>query len=266
MHRAERERAALQPGVPAVKYYGKWPFTRLLGMQVRAGRASARRLLVAAEAPAWQEPASVAASLANLGVHCAGYARLRAALPPAYPLRPLWAGYAALNGNAWVWSAVFHCRDTRLTEALDYFSADALLAYALFAALARAARLTRPRQFAPAAAALLGALALHVRHMAWVRFDYGLNMRLCVALGVAHSLLWACWAHGTRHPLRWRLLALLLSAHAASLLELLDFPPLRGALDAHALWHAATPAVALAWYAFLADDARYLVAKAKAAA
>lgn len=51
-----------------------------------------------------------------------------------------------------------------------------------------------------------------------------------------------------------RLLGLLAAAHGASLLEVLDFPPLVGLVDAHALWHAATPLVALGWYNFLADD------------
>jgi hypothetical protein len=263
MHRAEDARAG--SGEAPVKYYGKWPFTRVLGMQARGCRVVCVRacaltgVLPRVRVPCAtcrQEPVSVAMSLANLWAHARGFARLRGALPPAYPLRALWTGYALLNGNAWVWSAVFHCRDTRPTEALDYFSADALLVYALFAALVRVGGLARPRQWAPLAAALAAALGLHVHHMAFVLFDYGYNMRVCILLGVAHSLLWLCWAHATRHPQRARLTAVVLAAHAASLLELLDFAPLAGALDAHALWHAATPAVTLAWYAFLAADAR----------
>jgi hypothetical protein len=206
----------------------------------------------------------VAASLANLWAHGRGFARLRATLAPAHPLRALWTGYALLNANAWLWSAVFHTRDTPVTQALDYFSADALLVYALFAALVRAAGLTAARRWVPLACVAMGALATHVHHMAFVRFDYGLNMRLCVALGVAHSLLWAAWALRGRHPQRWRLLALLCAAHAASLLELLDFPPLAGVLDAHALWHVATPPLTLAWYAFLAQDARLVAGDSKA--
>lgn len=33
--------------------------------------------------------------------------------------------YIAFHINAWVWSSVFHARDTSVTEKLDYFSADA---------------------------------------------------------------------------------------------------------------------------------------------
>ena len=200
----------------------------------------------------------MALSLANLAAHVRGFGGASAALSPEHPLRALWAAYAALSVNAWAWSAVFHSRDTAVTQALDYFSADALLAYALFAALARALRPRRPLLTALLGASLLAGWARHVAYLALVHFDYGYNTRVCVALGAAHTLVWLAWAFGARHPLRHRLAGVLAAAHAASLLELLDFPPLAGALDAHALWHAATPAVTLAWYAFLAGDARVL--------
>ena len=77
---------------------------------------------------------------------------------------------------------------------------------------------------------------------------------MCVAAGAVHSLILLAWSFSTVHPRRVRLLGLLTAAHAASLLEVLDFPPLAGNVDAHALWHAATPLVTLGWYRFLADD------------
>ena len=45
---------------------------------------------------------------------------------------------------------------------------------------------------------------------------------------------------------------------AAAALEILDFPPLGGLLDAHALWHAAAVPLGYLWYSFLADDAACL--------
>ena len=62
------------------------------------------------------------------------------------------------------------------------------------------------------------------------------------------------WTLVTRHPHRWHLLTLIAAAHAASLLEVFDFPPLGGVLDAHSLWHTATPAIALGWWSFLEAD------------
>ena len=38
------------------------------------------------------------------------------------------------------------------------------------------------------------------------------------------------------------------------LLEVLDFPPLLGVLDAHALWHAATAPLAYLFYGFIQGD------------
>ena len=132
MHLVEAER--LVAALPPLKYHGKWPFIRLLGLQ---------------------EPASVALSLANLWAHVHGFARLRRAWRSrASPLKVLWSVYAALSVNAWVWSSVFHSRDTRTTEVLDYFSADALLFFALFASLVRALRLFRTAQWLLPAAAL----------------------------------------------------------------------------------------------------------------
>jgi hypothetical protein len=42
----------------------------------------------------------------------------------------------------------------------------------------------------------------------------------------------------------------------ASSLEVFDFPPIARALDAHALWHAATVPIAAMWYQWLVEDAR----------
>ncbi|KAG5463414.1 MAG: Per1-like-domain-containing protein [Olpidium bornovanus] len=52
------------------------------------------------------------------------------------------------------------------------------------------------------------------------------------------------------------LLAVLALTCAMSL-EIFDFPPLYGALDAHALWHAASIPVIPYWYRFLVRDARW---------
>ena len=42
----------------------------------------------------------------------------------------------------------------------------------------------------------------------------------------------------------------------AALLEIFDFPPLWGLLDAHALWHVCTVPLPSIWYAFIQEDAR----------
>lgn len=116
-------------------------------------------------------------SLANFWAHSFGYATFKRRVTPAYPMRALWATYATLSKNAWVWSAVFHSRDTRPTEILDYFSADVLVIYTLFAVIVRARRLFAPRQWVPLALPLLCGLALHFRYMLYRVFDYGFNVK-----------------------------------------------------------------------------------------
>lgn len=59
---------------------------------------------------------------------------------------------------------------------------------------------------------------------------------------------------------RLRLIVLLLTL--AACLEILDFPPLLRALDAHALWHLATVPIAAMWYDWIIEDAQECVSNA----
>ena len=173
----------------------------------------------------------------------------------AYPYAWLWAGYMLLSMNAWLWSAVFHSRDTRLTERLDYFSAALLIFFNLFLSLARTLRLRSAPALAAAAAPLALFLASHFRFMLYVLFDYGYHVKVCIAAGAAQSLLWVGWAAATAPPARRQLYTFVLLVNACMLLEVLDFPPLlRASLDAHALWHLATVPLVYLFYRFIVSD------------
>lgn len=280
----------------------------------------------------------------------------------------LWLLNAAVNLNGWVWSAVFHARDTPWTHFMDYTSANVIFFFALFAAVVRANG-WRPQlwpggdlarwaplaaRWAPLAAALLLLLTLHVRHVTTpttkTRFNYDFNMRVMMVCATCHWVTLLAWAYAyrpwwwwwtekkitikktqpgerevffyfpagdvrddqgkddvdevdeekqreglggaaaaaaktttkkesdiiikerekkkieersalatmstsrVRHPGRHALAVCCASWHAAALAEVLDFPPWRGLLDAHALWHCATPACCWLWYRFVAAD------------
>ncbi|EFJ44205.1 hypothetical protein VOLCADRAFT_44760, partial [Volvox carteri f. nagariensis] len=231
---------------PIEKYYGKWPFLRVLGMQ---------------------ELASVLASLANLIAHAICLSRLLplAEVPATgsscsrslYPFLWMWTAYGCLHMNAWFWSAVFHSRDTRLTERLDYISAICLVAFGLFAAVARIlwGSMRRWHHFAAAAtAAITAGLAAHLYYMLYVKFDYGWNMRVCVIAGIVTAALWLGWNAWTRHPARYKMYVFMLLVHLSMLLEVLDFPPIGGLLDAHAAWHVATVVLTPLFYSWLHAD------------
>lgn len=229
------------------KYHGKWPFVRVYGMQ---------------------EPASVAFSLLNLlsNLHCAMAAlrrrRLSAATGPPPARLWGWVAHFALSCNAWVWSAVFHCRDTRLTERLDYYSAGAAVAFNLFWTLARVWDLKRPLPAALLAVCVGGGYALHVQHMQLVLFDYGRHVALCMVAGAAQTLAWLAWGlattRGRAHPGRPALLRFMALINLCMLLDILDFSPWWAVVDAHALWHAATAPLTYLWAAFVLADLQQL--------
>lgn len=92
-------------------------------------------------------------------------------------------------------------------------------------------------------------------------------MKVCVLMGLAQLLIWAIWAGSTRHPSRLKLWTVVVGTSAAMLLEIYDFPPYKGYVDAHALWHATTIPLTYLWWSFIRDDAEFrtstLVKKAK---
>lgn len=234
------------------KYYGKWPFRRVLGLQ---------------------EPAAVAFSAFNFLATAYGLAAFRrlvlvdltrrpdgsgsgAGGGPLYEYTGLWTVHGLLSLHSWLWSALFHARDVKLTERWDYSSAVSVLGFALVLAIIRTAslRLEAPRVMV--SAPIVAFVATHILYLNFYDFDYGLNMKVCVAMGAAQLLLWAAWAGATRHVARAKLWATAAGTAGAALLEVFDFPPLLGALDAHALWHLATVPLSLLWWSFACDDAR----------
>jgi post-GPI attachment to proteins factor 3 len=293
------------PPFQTYKYFGKWPFTRVLGAQ-EIGSVVTSLLNLAAVAHnlvlytrALKKAASASSSPSSSSPSSSSSSSSRSSLLTTvlrgrhpYPYAILWYTHGLIACNAWLWSAVFHTRDTRLTERLDYFSAGALVAAGLATAVARAAGrwLAPPRERAAKAALAASAAALawwlsHVRYLALVKFDYGYNMAVCIALGIAQALVWlafllvppppvgggrsgaggggaaAATAHHPPPPPSGRRPALLflLAIHAAMLLEVLDFPPLLHALfDAHCLWHAATAPLAYLWWRFLLADVAWV--------
>ncbi|OIW35437.1 Per1-like protein [Coniochaeta ligniaria NRRL 30616] len=230
-------RTTSSPPLPVVQFHGKWPFHRFLGMQ---------------------EPFSVLCSLGNLWAHYNGlYNRIRPNLPASYPLRP-WYEYLAKIGMAsWIFSAIFHTRDFPVTETLDYLAAGASVMYGLYYTPIRVFRLDKPtprrqsvlRVWTGTCAALYIA---HVSYLLLVRWDYGYNMAANVVCGIVQNVLWSWfsvkrWRESHRAWAVWPGLMVAWVVMAMSL-ELLDFPPFWGVVDAHSLWHLGTIAPTVLFY------------------
>ncbi|OAR03071.1 hypothetical protein LLEC1_05279 [Akanthomyces lecanii] len=227
-----------------VQFHGKWPFYRFLGMQ---------------------EPFSVLFSLGNLWAHWDGLAKVRARIPARYTMRPFYVALAHVGIASWVCSAVFHTRDFPATEQLDYFAAGANVLYGTYYAPVRVFRLDRAtpkRRSVLRAWTLLCALlyCAHVAYLKGVRWNYSYNMAANIAVGVVQNILWTVFSvqqyrQSRRLWTTWPGLVVAWVMFAMSM-ELFDFPPWLGAIDAHSLWHLMTIAPTILWYNFLVMDAK----------
>lgn len=228
----ESEREVLGSG--PVKYHGKWPFKRVYGLQ---------------------EPVSVALSALNLVMHLHGWLSLFKVDNTKYAYASLWHIYGLLSMNSWFWSSVFHSRDLYVTEMLDYSSAVALLGFSLILSMIRCFSVTYEAARVMIAAPLGAFVSTHILYLHMYKLDYGWNMKVCVIMGVAQLLTWAIWAGVSRHPSRWKVWLVVVGGGLAMLLEIYDFPPYQGFVDAHALWHATTVPLTYIWWSFIRDDA-----------
>ena len=222
---------------PIVQYHGKWPFHRFMGMQ---------------------EPFSVFFSLLNFLAHYNGLSKIRDKMPPRYSLRPFYVVLSYIGMVSWVFSMVFHSRDFNLTEKMDYFAAGASVLYGLYYTPVRLFRLDQNRP--PVKRTLLRLWTIvcvllyiaHVSYLTFWRWDYTYNMAANVATGVVHNVLWSWFSVHRYQKLKkpWAAWPGLIVAWVvmAMSLELLDFPPLKGMLDAHSLWHLGTVGPTIWWY------------------
>ncbi|KHN95275.1 Mn2+ homeostasis protein Per1 [Metarhizium album ARSEF 1941] len=235
-------------GDPIVQFHGKWPFYRFLGMQ---------------------EPFSVLFSLGNLYAHWHGLAKVRARIPATYSLRPFYVMLAQVGIASWVFSAIFHTRDFQLTEELDYFAAGASVLYGLYYTPIRIFRIDRPspRRRSALRVWTLLCIMLYVFHVAYlkgVRWDYAYNMAANVAAGIVQNILWS-WFSVTsfkKSGSLWSMVPGVVVAWVmfAMSMELFDFPPWLGCIDAHSLWHLLTIGPTVLWYNFLLKDAQQDIA------
>lgn len=196
-----------------------------------------------------QEPFSVLFSLFNFLAHYQGLQKLRKAIPASYPLRKYYVNLAYFGMVSWVFSMIFHTRDFAATEQLDYFGAGASVLYGLYYTPIRVFRLDKGGEKTQSMIRVWTALcilmfAAHVTYLKYYSWDYTYNMAANVVVGILQNIMWTyfsiskyreskrMWAVWPGVVVAWVIVAMSL--------ELLDFPPLGGYLDAHALWHLAT--------------------------
>lgn len=196
-------------------------------------------------------------SLGNLWAHANGLSKIRSQIPASYSLRPFYVWLARIGMATWTLSAVFHTRDFQLTEELDYFAAGATVLYGMYYTPIRIFRLDlpTPRRRSVLRGWTLLCVALYTCHIAYlklVRWDYTYNMAANVAAGMVQNVLWSWFSYEKYRTSRlawatWPGIVVAWVMFAMSM-ELFDFPPWLGSIDAHSLWHMMTIAPSVLWY------------------
>lgn len=226
-------------GEMIVKYFGKWPFQRIFGTQ---------------------ELFSTIFSILNAIPHLYWLFKLRRLFKDyEYSMKILWTTYSCIYLNTWLWSTIFHARDFMITERLDYFGASLGISFSLCLAIIRIWKIETwfercMKVFLPIGTLLL----IHIGYLQFIHFDYGWNMKVSLTIGVIHSLLWLYnsyrhWQDGYH----WRMVVLTFGLWSFASLEVFDFPPYYGLLDAHALWHGLTPVLGHMFYQWVVDDVNF---------
>eukprot|EP00924_Labyrinthula_sp_SR-Ha-C_P002319 snap_masked-scaffold_16-processed-gene-0.24-mRNA-1 protein AED:1.00 eAED:1.00 QI:0/-1/0/0/-1/1/1/0/307 len=215
------------------KYYGKWPFTRIL---------------------IFQEFFSVVFSLLNIVPH---YRFLKGKTK----LRRKFSFFAWVGFVTWMFSAIFHTRDTKFTEKLDYVAAG------IYIYVGTGCILTNcfPRREKLLFLFLALCVLLHYGYMLFIHFNYGRNIEILVVVQLIHSLSFFFDVYKNKLPrqvFKLGFLAQFILVGAGLVFELwLDFPPLLGLLDSHAIWHAITPFSTHFWYKYNIERKKHLELK-----
>lgn len=257
-------------GGQVVQFYGKWPFVRVFGMQEVASVAFS--------------VANLMASYRNWPLLHKQYKKHG----PNSDAATMYCQYMALVAVSvvgWTFSTLFHCRDNGATEVLDYFGAAGIVLanfnaiFVRYFGLFRAHNASKRRLFHTGLAAVF---VLHCwkLHRKW---DYQYNMTFGVCFGLAALALWMLHSFAVARavalhphvynnsiqllPFETKILSklehvgLALSKYIPTLpvllnlwmvagmsFELMDFAPVWGLLDAHAIWHLFTIFPSLIWY------------------
>lgn len=256
--------------LPMVQFYGKWPFTRVFGIQ---------------------EIFSVIFSIGNLMIN---YINLLKVIRQLHKTRkiPGDASHVIYQQNVilivvsivgWTFSTLFHIRDNPVTETLDYFGAFGIMLANLNLIVVRYTRIfERKRVLALWQASLVAVYILHCLKLR-ANWNYSYNTFANLVVGLSAMLLWIVHSlqvnsQYKRHffvynnslqllPFETKILTKLnyLSISRSRLIPLLpvglnlwlvfgmsfeicDFAPIWRLLDAHALWHLFTIFPTIIWF------------------
>jgi post-GPI attachment to proteins factor 3 len=230
MHHVSAPRA--EQGLEPLKFFGKWPF---------------RRVLIC------QEILSSVYSIFN-GLSYFAFSIWSL----THTARIEYKVFAFAMSLAWVASAVFHCRDTTMTMYMDYFSAFAGVVSNLALAVIRSTGWGSLKVLSFFSLLWI----LHVSYLVFVEFDFEWNMIVAIVVGLGSGITWLVWfiRNRTEIPHAWMVLVVTWGTSPLLVLfELNDFPPgPMGLADAHSYWHLTTIPISAISGLFLYRDTMFL--------
>lgn len=225
-------------GLKVPQFHGKWPFIRIFGCQ---------------------EPASVVFSMLNFYMHFKMYWKFKRKTNSSYPMSYIWTFLSVVCLNGWIWSSVFHARDTPFTEVMDYSCAFGMVLTLLYCMLIRISYKNK-KLFTVITCGYISTLYTHLSHLwsGYINYDY--NMKFNIVIGFLTFVVTLSWWNHNRnklphvHLVGWfNILTVIVT-----LLEVADFPPIFWTFDAHSLWHACTAPLTVLLYKFMISDCMYL--------
>nr|SVE74210.1 EOG090X0702 [Daphnia barbata] len=231
----------IEAGIGVQQFYGKWPFIRFLGMQ---------------------EPAAALFSILNLAGHVVMLKKFRKEVKPSAPFYSMTHLFCFVCCHAWLWSTIFHIRDARFTEIMDYLGAFSMVLFSFYHFLFRLSAFgSHSSLYSFCCGVTIGFYFFYHSYTTFfMKMDYGFNMLINIAFGAANILGWSIWCikYYKKRPYVKQCAAFVALLAFTTLFEVLDFPPLFWVFDAHALWHLSTAPLAILWYKFLIDDCHHM--------
>jgi len=224
-----------------MQYGGKWPLIRVLGFQeFFSSIFSVGNLLPAIWAfyTVWTSP------------------RL---LNTPNGIRRMYLIYASTACLAWIFSAIYHARDTSWSEYLDYAFSDIFVGFGLIVSIQRSWNFKSTRNVA--LAYIFGSIYT-AGQVIWfyIRRDYGENTRWAGATTAIFTVHWLVYVYrfgAQRRSFVWKVVAFQIIGWLVSMNEFFDYSPFFDLLDAHAIWHGATIPLGSLWWPFIVDDAAF---------
>lgn len=154
---------------PMVKFHGKWPFVRIFGIT---------------------ELASTVFSLLNFHVNYTNFRNINRQYKRTGNNMYLQYLYLlAMSMVGWIFSTMFHIRDTSYTEILDYYGASFIIFTNFYVILVRYYNLHASKDLYIVQGTFLVAYCLHVLKMTY-SWDYSYNMMFHLIIGISGMILW----------------------------------------------------------------------------